>query len=144
MNNYYDDFREKFQIDALTIFETEYWCWSLRQAQVTIGSGILSLKRPEVQFSQISDKESTDLINIVRVIESTLTKTFSYKQINYLMLMMVDFHVHYHVIPRYNKDVYYSGMYWKDENYPKLPMISGIPSDLGLLSEIVKSLKENL
>jgi len=144
MNKYFDDFRTKFQIDTLKIFETEYWCWSLRPVQVTVGSGILSLKRAEIQLSKITEKESADFINIIRVIENTLIKTFSYQRINYLMLMMVDFQVHYHIIPRYDKDVFYLGKSWKDEDYPKPPMISGIPNDTELLSKIGLSLKNNL
>ena len=144
MDKYFDDFKKKFQIDTLTIFETEYWCWSLRPIQSTLGAGILSLKRAETQLSKITEAESTDFVNIVRVIENTLTKTFSYQRINYLMLMMIDFQVHYHIIPRYDKDVFYLGRNWKDEDYPKLPTISGVPNEKELLSDILLSLKEDL
>ena len=105
MSTNYSNFTEKFRIDSLKIFETDYWCWSLRLVQGTIGSGILSLKRAEEHFSGITEEESQDLIKIVRVIEKTLTKLFDYQRINYLMLMMVDFQVHCHVIPRYEKEI---------------------------------------
>lgn len=86
MSKNYLDFQEKFGLDSLIIFETEYWIWSLRPIQVTIGSGILSLKRPEEQLSKIYDEESKDLIKIVRVIKDTLKNLLHYKRINYLML----------------------------------------------------------
>ena len=35
-------------------------------------------------------------------IERALTAFCGYERINYLMLMMVDPHVHFHVIPRYS------------------------------------------
>jgi len=146
MDQYFDDFRKKFQVDALLIFETEYWCWSLRPIQVTVGSGILSLKRAETQLSNITEAESADFVNIVRVIENTLTKTFSYQRINYLMLMMIDFQVHYHVIPRYDKDVFFLERNWRDEDYPKPPTISGAGGqhDLEFLSKLAFSIKNNI
>lgn len=144
MNKHFDDFKTKFQIDFLKIFETEYWCWSLRPVQSTLGSGVLSLKRAEMQLSNITEKESADFVNIIRVIEKTLAKTHSYQRINYLMLMMVDLQVHYHIIPRYDKDIFCFGKIWKDEEYPKLPMISGVPNERVLLSEMVIFFKNNL
>jgi diadenosine tetraphosphate (Ap4A) HIT family hydrolase len=145
MNTDFNDFRIKFQVDALKLFETEYWCWSLRPVQVTVGAGILSLKRAETQLSKITEAESADLITIVRVIENTLKREFSYQQINYLMLMMIDFQVHYHVIPRYAKEVFYLNRIWEDKDYPKLPTISGgLPDDRETLSKLASSLKNNL
>ena len=38
---------------------------------------------------------------VTRHIEGVLGRTFNYDRINYLMLMMVDPDVHFHVIPRY-------------------------------------------
>ena len=38
---------------------------------------------------------------ITAEIEATLQPTIGYERINYLMLMMVDPHVHFHVFPRY-------------------------------------------
>ena len=35
--------------------------------------------------------------------EASVSKAFSYQKINYLMLMMVDPDVHFHVIPRYEE-----------------------------------------
>lgn len=144
MSKNYLDFQEKFGLDSLVIFKTEYWIWSLRPIQVTIGSGILSLKRPEEQLSKITDEESKDLIKIVRVIEDTLKSLLNYKRINYLMLMMVDFHIHYHVIPRYDIEVECIGKTWKDNDWPKPPTVSGTPNDINTLQAILAVIKGNL
>ena len=42
-----------------------------------------------------------ELATITAEIEAALAAAVSYQRINYLMLMMVDPHVHFHVIPRY-------------------------------------------
>jgi diadenosine tetraphosphate (Ap4A) HIT family hydrolase len=60
------------------------------------------------------------------------------------MLMMVDFHVHYHVIPRYKEDILYLGKIWRDNDYPKLPTITGTPNDEKVLSELSLSIKNDI
>jgi len=144
MSTNYKNFIEKFKVDSLQIFETDYWCWSLRPVQTTIGAGILSLKREEEHFSGITEDESKDLIKIVRVIENTLTKLFGYQRINYLMLMMVDLQVHYHTIPRYDKEISYFGKTWVDNDWPKPPTITGEPTDDETLEKLLSAIKRCL
>ena len=144
MTENYRSFQNKFRTEELKIYESKYWRWSLRPVQVTIGSGILSLKRPAERFSDITDEESQDLAEIIRVIENTLEKLFHYKRMNYLMLMMVDYHVHFHAIPRYDNPVDCIGKSWYDEAYPKPVAIVGTPVDNVNLLRILDYMKENL
>jgi diadenosine tetraphosphate (Ap4A) HIT family hydrolase len=90
MSNATDDFKKKFKTEELLIHETEYWIWSLRSVQATLGAGILSLKRECNILSELTQKEFLDFKNIIKVIEKTLKQTFKYEIMNYLMLMMVD------------------------------------------------------
>lgn len=143
MDNHYEDFIKKFDIDALTIVNTPYWVWSLRPHQATLGSSILSLKRKCESFSEISLEESEDLVKIVKIIESTLKKSFKYNKINYLMLMMVDKQLHFHVIPRYSDKKTFFNIVWEDENWPKFPMIDGEFLDMNLLQLIKNYLIES-
>ena len=144
MSENYSKFQEKFRTEELVLFETEYWRWSLRPVQVTVGAGILSLKRPEERLSGITEDESKDFVNIVKVIENTLLGIFSYKRINYLMLMMIDFHVHYHVIPRYDKEITCVNEKWIDADYPKPPAIVGSPTDGNILKELLDCIKDKV
>ena len=100
-----EDFNNKFKTEELKIYESKYWVWSLRPVQATLGSGVLSLKRECPVFSELNQEEFCDLKNIIKVIEKTLKITFNYDVMNYLMLMMVDNQVHYHVIPRYERTI---------------------------------------
>lgn len=137
-------FNNKFKIKELKIYETDYWIWSLRPSQTTLGSGILSLKRECPTFGELDEEEYSDLNNIIKVIEKTLKKIFNYDIMNYLMLMMVDKQVHYHVIPRYEKEVIQFKKNWKDENWPGLPDLSASTLDINDLVIISSFIRENL
>ena len=54
-------------------------------------------------------------------IEAALTKAVGYAKINYLMLMMVDPHVHFHVIPRYEGTRSAAGVRVADSGWPGQP-----------------------
>lgn len=141
MTENFKNFQDKFKTETLTIYETKYWRWSLRPVQVTIGSGILSLKRPAERFSDITENESKDLVEIVKVIEKTLDGLFHYKRMNYLMLMMVDYHVHFHAIPRYDEPIECIGKSWNDEAFPKPVAIAGTPNDNDTLISLLEYMK---
>ena len=100
------------------------------------------MKRPEGCFSCISESESRDIVRIAQIIEGTLKKAFNYKKMNYLMLMMVDLQVHYHVIPRYDQKIQFAENIWIDHDWPKPPTFSGEISGKDILSKIVLRLKE--
>ena len=92
----FDNFNEKFKVEDLLIVQTDYWRWSVRPLQCTVGAGILSLKRPAESMSELTLEEGKDLVVITKIIEATLKKAFNMEKMNYIMLMMVDYHIHYH------------------------------------------------
>ncbi|RKD26043.1 hypothetical protein BEP19_02205 [Ammoniphilus oxalaticus] len=128
----------------MTIYETEHWVWSLRPHQATLGSGILSLKRECATFGELAQEEYGDLYQMIKVIEGSLQELFHYDVINYLMLMMVDKHVHYHVIPRYKSEREQFDQVWKDQAWPGLPDLSGEVSESEALCKIASYVKSNL
>ncbi|MDD4048624.1 MAG: hypothetical protein PHI90_07385 [Clostridia bacterium] len=82
--------------------------------------------------------------NIVKAIEKTLKATFNYDIMNYLMLMMVDKQVHYHVLPRYERLIDFAGISWKDVDWPGVPSLAGDEIDNNKLHEILDTIKGNL
>ena len=144
MSKNYDDFQKTFRLPELVIYETQFWRWSIRPEQATIGSGVLSAKRPVEAFSDITEEESADLGKMVKVIESTLKKTFNYQRINYLMLMMADYHVHFHVIPRYDHEIDFSGIVWKDQKWPTPLELDVDPISDSVLFAIRDIIKKNV
>src|SRR5699024_3148690 len=118
-----NEFNTKFQINKLLITQIGNWIISLRPQQITIGSLVLSLNRSCANFGGLTKEEGKDLIIAFSVIESLLGKTFNPDRINYLALMMVDFQVHYHVIPRYKESIFFKEVKYDDKDWPKPPNI---------------------
>jgi len=138
------DFKIKFKTEELKIFETEYWLWSLRPQQITLGAGILSLKRECHNLHELTQEEFSDLKNIIKVLEINIKQLFNYNVMNYLMLMMVDKHVHYHVIPRYEKEIKLFGDIWTDKSWPGVPNLTGEVLETDELMKISSFIKDNL
>ena len=74
----------------------------LRPAQVTLGSLVLAAKSDCTAYGALSAEAFTEQGEAVAAIERALAGFVRFERINYLMLMMVDPNVHFHVIPRYD------------------------------------------
>lgn len=120
---------ERFGYPQTLIWEYEHWIVLLRPQQVTLGALILACKDPATAFSAITQEAFTELAEATRHIEGTLAKRFRYDKLNYLMLMMVDPDVHFHVIPRYGRAITFGGVSFEDPGWPKTP-------DLGHANEV--------
>lgn len=92
----------KFGYPDSLIREYEHWVVLLRPAQVTLGSLVLAAKSDATAFGQLPAGAHAELAAVTKEIEATLLAETGYEKINYLMLMMVDPHVHFHVLPRYS------------------------------------------
>jgi diadenosine tetraphosphate (Ap4A) HIT family hydrolase len=113
-----------FNSKDFLIKEYENWYLLLRENQVTIGSLVLIEKKFHTRLSNVSNESFIEFGDIVREIELTLEQLFNYKKINYLMLMMKDKQVHYHIIPRYYEDKSYESILFHDTGWPGLPDLS--------------------
>ena len=92
---------EKFGYPATLIRDYRHWVVLLRPAQPTLGSLVLAAKSDATAFGALPPEAHAELATVTAEIETTLNQAVAYQRINYLMLMMVDPHVHFHVIPRY-------------------------------------------
>lgn len=144
MSNNLREFKEKFLIEDLLLIETEYWYWSLRPNQATLGAGVLSLKRECFSFSGLYKEEFIDLGLMINIVEGTLSKSFKYDIINYLMLMMVDNQVHYHIIPRYKNVINFIDLKWIDNAWPGPPNLNGEKLKIKDLNKIAIFIRQNL
>lgn len=104
--------------------ETAAWLVLVRQKQPTFGSLVLVCKEEARAFSDISAAAFADLQVAVTAIEGLLRKAVGYDKINYLMLMMVDLDVHFHVIPRYDGERSYEGQVFPDAGWPGPPALA--------------------
>ena len=117
------EFRAKFRVDELLVLDSGAWSWSVRPGQPTLGAGVLSLNRYALHMSEVSPSEMAELVGLIRTLERAMKAAFDYNIMNYLMLMMVDHHVHYHVIPRYDGVREFAGLAWLDSGWPALPAL---------------------
>lgn len=139
MSEYNSTFR-KFNGPSTLIHAYDYWSVLARPKQVTIGSLVLVANSEATAFSDLPATAFAELETVIGHIESTLSDLFSYQKINYLMLMMVDPHVHFHVIPRYKAPCTFESWTLEDEGWPGQPVLSSGSAD----SELVGSLRDAL
>lgn len=113
----------KFGYPATLIHEYEHWVLLLRPAQPTLGSLVLAAKSDATAFADLEPKAFAELSEVTRAIETALRQAVGYERINYLMLMMVDPNVHFHVIPRYDGERSWQGISFPDAGWPKPPSL---------------------
>ena len=111
----------KFGAPDTCIHTYSSWLVLLRPAQVTLGALVLVAREPVTAFSRLSEAGFTELAQVTRDVEVVLSHLFDYDKLNYLMLMMVDPHVHFHVLPRYAAERRYEGEVFSDNAWPGPP-----------------------
>lgn len=121
---------EKFGYPGSLVREYEHWVVLVRPGQVTLGSLVLVCKDQAEAFSAISAAAFDQMGRVVGDIETCLSDLWSYGKINYLMLMMVDKDVHFHVIPRYDGPRGFGGQEFPDAGWPAFPDLAN-PVALG-------------
>jgi diadenosine tetraphosphate (Ap4A) HIT family hydrolase len=113
----------KFGYPATLVADYAHWVVLLRPAQPTLGALVLAAKSDATAFSDLPPAAFAELAAITAAIETALGQAVAYERINYLMLMMVDPHVHFHVIPRYDGTRTGAGIAIADAGWPKLPAL---------------------
>jgi len=116
-----NDTMRKFGYPDSLIKEYGHWVVVVRRDQVTLGSLVLACKEEATAFSDISAGAFSEMQAIVRDIERALKSSLAYDKINYLMLMMTDREVHFHVIPRYAGPRELAGLSMPDKGWPRRP-----------------------
>jgi diadenosine tetraphosphate (Ap4A) HIT family hydrolase len=114
---------EKFGYPATLLHEFEHWLVLLRPSQVTFGSLVLAAKSDATAYSDLSLGAFAEQKEAIVAIERGLAAFTKYERINYLMLMMVDPNVHFHVIPRYSGLRRWDGLDFPDAGWPGPPRL---------------------
>ncbi|HEX8061891.1 MAG TPA: HIT family protein [Allosphingosinicella sp.] len=113
----------RFGYPGTLIAEYEQWMVLLRPAQPTLGSLVLAAKSQAKSFAELPLEAFEELQRAVADIEAALSSAVRFERINYLMLMMMDPHVHFHVVPRYEGEREACGVSVKDAGWPKVPAL---------------------
>jgi diadenosine tetraphosphate (Ap4A) HIT family hydrolase len=132
----------KFGFPDTVVADYEAWTVQLRPRQVTLGALVLVCKAPAKAFHAIGATAFAELERTTSDIERVLANIVGYERINYLMLMMVDPDVHFHVIPRYSQPRAFAGSSFVDAGWPGPPDLkTGIDADATLRTELVSALR---
>ena len=111
----------KFGYPATLIAEYDHWVVLLRPAQPTLGALVLAAKSDATAFGDLPAEAHAELKIATAAIEAALGQAIGYSKINYLMLMMVDTYVHFHVLPRYDGERTGAGLTVPDAGWPAQP-----------------------
>jgi diadenosine tetraphosphate (Ap4A) HIT family hydrolase len=133
----------KFGYPSSLLHEYASWAVLLRQSQPTIGSLVLACKEQATALGAVSSAAFAELSVATADIERVLRQAFDFQKINYLALMMVDPHVHFHVIPRYAGPRDFEGCRCVDPGWPRTPDLSSTvaltPAQMGVLHARLRS-----
>ena len=116
-----NDTIRKFGHPATLVAEYQHWVVLLRPAQPTLGALVLAAKSDATAFGDLPAEAHAELKTATAAIEAALGQAVGYAKINYLMLMMVDPHVHFHVLPRYEGERSGAGLTVADAGWPGQP-----------------------
>jgi diadenosine tetraphosphate (Ap4A) HIT family hydrolase len=132
----------KFGYPDSVVAEYTHWVVQLRPRQVTLGALVLICKADARAFHAIGAAAFHELERVTTDIEATLAGLVAYERINYLMLMMVDPDVHFHVIPRYSGTRRLEAIELADPGWPGPPDLKGgIDADTSLRNALVTAFR---
>ena len=107
--------------------EYDHWVVLVRPKQVTLGALVMACKERAQSFGAVSSEAFREHERVVQDIEQGLKAFSAFEKINYLMLMMIDKEVHYHVLPRYSETRNFEGVDYPDPGWPAVPDLTSGP-----------------
>lgn len=136
------------------IFESKHWEVMLSGDQLYLGRAYVVCKTKRESLSELTKEEFSDLHAVIKKYESLLKSTFETTLFNWSCLMNHAYRekpytpqVHFHVRPRYEKEVSVNGVVFRDPNfgdhYHLQDSVSSRVSE-ETFSEILNILKSNL
>ena len=132
----------KFGYPATLLRDYQYWVLLLRPAQVTAGSMILAAKSDATAYGDLPAAAFTEQATIIAEVEQMLRAAVDMEKLNYLMLMMVDPHVHFHIFPRYRGDRSIAGLVLTDHGWPGPPDLkSAVELDSAAIVRVVETFR---
>ena len=115
---------EKFGYPASLVREYHHWVVLVRPSQVTLGSLVIAAKSDVRAYGELPSEAFIEQGRIIVELEAALSAFCAFERINYLMLMMVDPHVHFHVIPRYSQARRWNDVEFADAGWPGPPQLA--------------------
>ncbi len=99
------------------VLRNDFWTLVLNENQATLGRVFFALNRHETDIAALTDAEVLSLWAFVRETKSALTALFTPDHFNFMFLMNLTPHAHFHIFPRYAEPVEFSGQSFPDSRY---------------------------
>lgn len=137
-------FRETFRLDELTVVDGAHWVVSVRPGQLTLGSLVVSSRAGLVDFAALDADAGAALAAAFGDVERAARELFGAVRVNFVALMMKDPVVHFHALPRYDRDVERYGRVWQDADWPGPPTFGPAPTPDEVLASLATDLRAAL
>jgi len=95
----------------------EHWNLVLNENQATLGRVFFALKRHETDITHLTPEEVTALWEFVGRTKDALDGLFAPDHFNYMFLMNLTPHAHFHIFPRYAGPRDIAGQTFRDTRY---------------------------
>lgn len=99
------------------VLQNDFWTLVLNENQATLGRVFFALNRHETDIARLTDPEVLSLWAFVRETKAALTALFAPDHFNFMFLMNLTPHVHFHIFPRYAASRELAGLSFTDSRY---------------------------
>ncbi len=136
------EFAGRFNREDLIIKEFNDWVLLLRPVPVTLGSCIILLKRECPSLAEVTKEEMAEFSEVCKLFEERCKTLYGAVKFNYHANMMKENFVHFHAIPRYDKEIQRYNLTWIDKEWPTGVAMYKTGVSEEVLQEIKKDFKE--
>jgi diadenosine tetraphosphate (Ap4A) HIT family hydrolase len=125
---------QRFGHPASVIFESRHWVVLIRPRQTTAYSAVIAARSTAERLADLQPEEAAELPAVMGRYEAAVRRLAPAVKFNYLALMMVDPHPHFHAIPRYQSVIRIDGTAYPDRDFPRPPdVLQGLDVDAATL-----------
>jgi diadenosine tetraphosphate (Ap4A) HIT family hydrolase len=128
----------------LTLKKYRFWIAEVSDSPTPIGWVYVILKRHAEYFDELTIEELTELKDIIKELRQMLIKAFKPDWFNVMQLGNGGRHIHFHLVPRYNKVVRFDGKDFSDPDYGRMLVDRYKPYDKKVLLKMKDYLERNL
>jgi len=108
---------EPADVQPDVLIEDDHWIVALNENQAMLGRVYLVLKRHETDVTALTSTEQSSLWGLVARTKLALDSVVAPDHYNYMFLMNVVGHAHFHIYPRYRSARTFSGVEFSDDQW---------------------------
>lgn len=136
------EFAGRFSNPNLMIKQGKHWSIIYRESTTTLGNCVLILNRECPTMGGLLPEEMAEYPILCKWYEDKIKSLYGAVKFNYLAMMMKEEFVHFHIIPRYDKDIEKYGIVWHDVDWPKGTTLSKTEISEEIKQQIINDLKD--